>query len=156
MEGSTFSVRLAVPDDLPGILALCRALWPDEPAEEVEPHMAATLGGVPWSTLPLVVFVAEVGREIVGFVEVGLRSHAEGCDTRRAVGFVEGWFVRPEHRRHGIGSALIRWAEVWSRGQGAVEIASDTWIDHTLSIDAHRALGFEVAERAIHFRKALG
>ena len=155
MEGSNFCVRLAVPDDLPGILSLCAALWPDEPLQDVESHMAATLGGEPWSTLPLVLFVAEVGRELVGFVEVGLRSHAEGCDGRRAVGFIEGWFVRPEQRRRGIGRALLTWAEAWSRGQHAVEIASDTWIDHSLSIDAHRALGFEIAERTIHFRKPL-
>jgi len=117
--------------------------------------MAATLGGVPWSTLPLVVFIAEIGREIVGFVEVGLRSHAGGCDGRHAVGYIEGWFVRPEWRRRGIGRALLTWAEAWSRGQGAIEIASDTWIDHAFSIEAHRALGYEVAERAIHFRKPL-
>jgi aminoglycoside 6'-N-acetyltransferase I len=149
------TVRLAVPADLPLVIRLCADLWPDEPLAELQPHIAAILDGKPWSTLPLVLFVAEIGAAVVGFVEVGLRSHAEGCDGRRAVGFIEGWYVRAAHRRCGVGGALIARAEHWSRDQGAVELASDTWIDHQLSIDAHTALGFEVAERAIHFRKAL-
>jgi len=149
------SVRLALAEDLASIVSLCAELWPDAPPEKIEPHVSALLSGAPLSTLPLVMFVAEVEGKIVAFVEVGLRSHAEGCDGRRAVGFIEGWYVRPEHRRTGVGRALIERAERWSREQGAVEIGSDTWVDHQLSIDAHLALGFEIAERAVHFRKRL-
>jgi len=35
-------------------------------------------------------------------------------------------------------------------------MASDAHIDNTLSLRAHESLGFEVVERAILFRKALG
>lgn len=150
------SIRAANVADLTGIMELCAALWPDEPTAEVRPHMLATLTGNPHSTLPLVVFVAQFGGALIGFIEVGLRSHAEGCDGRRAVGFIEGWYVRPEHRCQGVGRALVAQAERWSREHGATEIASDTWLDHELSIDAHRALGFEIVERTVHFRKALG
>ena len=38
-----------------------------------------TLSGTPASTLPLVCLVAEVDGLVVGFIEVGLRSHADGC-----------------------------------------------------------------------------
>jgi aminoglycoside 6'-N-acetyltransferase I len=34
-------------------------------------------------------------------------------------------------------------------------MASDTWIDDEMSIDAHQALGFEIVDRCIHFRKQL-
>lgn len=155
MNPAPYSIRLAGPADLPELMDLCVALWPDEPADEVRPHMAATLEGKPHSTLPLVVFVAEFSGRLVAFIEVGLRSHAEGCDSRQAVGFIEGWYVRPEHRCQGVGRALLTVAEQWSRQQGALELASDTWIDHELSIDVHRALGFEVVERTVHFRKSL-
>ncbi len=101
------SIRLALPADRPGIRELCADLWPDEPSDEVRPHMAAILEGKPQSTLPLVVFVATFGDALIGFIEVGLRSHAEGCDGRRAVGFIEGWYVRPEQRCRGIGRALV-------------------------------------------------
>ena len=149
------SIRLGLPADLGRIVPMSAGLWPHEPVDGLEAHVAAILAGTPRSTLPLVLFVAEIDGDAVGFIEVGLRSHAEGCDARRPVGFIEGWYVHPDYRLRGIGRALVARAEQWSREQGAVEIASDTWIDHQLSIDAHQALGYEVAERAVHFRKKL-
>ena len=148
-------IRPAKEDDLDALLPLYGALWTDEPPEEVRPHVASILAGTPRSTLPLTTFVAEHEESLVGFVEVGLRSHAEGCDPTRAVGFIEGWYVTPNFRKRGVGRALVARAEAWSRQNGAAELGSDTWIDHQMSIDAHQALGFEVAERAIHFRKDL-
>ena len=71
------------------------------------------------------------------------------------VGFIEGWFVYEASRQQGIGRALMRSAEEWARKQGCLEIASDTWIDHEDSQRAHQALGFEVVDRCVHFRKTL-
>jgi DNA-binding MarR family transcriptional regulator len=39
--------------------------------------------------------------------------------------------------------------------QGCTELASDTWIDNEPSQRAHLALGFEVVNRCINFRKTL-
>ncbi|WP_183812648.1 GNAT family N-acetyltransferase [Tunturibacter empetritectus] len=84
-----------------------------------------------------------------------MRSHADGCDTSQPVGFVEGWFVHEGFRGHGIGKALMRATEDWARHHGCKEVASDTWIDHVSSQKAHEALGFEIVDQCIHFRKAL-
>jgi aminoglycoside 6'-N-acetyltransferase I len=116
---------------------------------------AAILSGESTSTLPLVLVVAEIAGEVVGFIEVGLRSHADGCDTRYPVGFIEGWYVKPEYQRRSVGRALLQSAEQWARAQGARELASDTWIDERPSQRAHEALGFEVVDRCVHFRKSL-
>jgi aminoglycoside 6'-N-acetyltransferase I len=116
---------------------------------------ALILAGTPPSTLPLLVFVAEANGKVVGFIEVGLRSHADGCDARRPVGFIEGWYVEPEQRGMGVGRALMQAAEAWARAQGCRELASDTWVDHEPSQRAHEALGFEVVDRCVNFRKAL-
>jgi aminoglycoside 6'-N-acetyltransferase I len=148
-------IRLAGAADLKGVLRLATALWPDDPAREQRPHLRAVLAGKPQSTLPLVLFVADDGGALCGFVEVGLRSHADGCDGRRAVGFVEGWFVVAERRGQGIGRALIKAAEAWARDQGCREMASDTWADNEASARAHEALGFAVVDRCINFRKPL-
>ena len=137
------------------VAQLAAALWPDAPVGEHRDHAAAILAGKPPSTLPLVLFVAEIAGEVVGFVEIGLRSHADGCDTRQAVGFVEGWYVEPRHQRQGVGRALMTAAEDWSRSLGARELASDTWIDEEPSQRAHSALGFDVVDRCVHFRKPL-
>jgi len=46
-------------------------------------------------------------------------------------------------------------AEEWARAQGCAEIASDTWIDNVLSQRAHDALGFEIVDRCVNYRKRL-
>jgi aminoglycoside 6'-N-acetyltransferase I len=149
------TIRAAQPSDRTGLAAARSALWPSSTREEHDAELAAMLAGEPSSTLPQAILVAEAAGALVGFVEIGLRSHADGCDPRRPVAFVEGWYVAPEMRRRGIGGALIAAAEDWGRSRGCTEIASDTWIDHTISQRAHEALGFAVVDRCVHYRKAL-
>jgi aminoglycoside 6'-N-acetyltransferase I len=155
VSSSRTTVRAAVPADLDAIVTLSHQLWREESAENLEAHARAVLGGSPDSTMPLTLFVAERAGRVIGFVEVGLRSHADGCDARRAVGFIEGWFVAPGHRGQQVGRSLMAAAETWAASQGCTEIASDTWIDNEASERAHRALGFEVVDLCINFRKAL-
>ncbi|HEX3343123.1 MAG TPA: GNAT family N-acetyltransferase [Polyangiaceae bacterium] len=152
---STRNVRPGVPADLEAVARLFHALWPEGPLDEHRDEAASILAGTPPSTLPLVLLVVEAEGAVVGFIEVGLRSHADGCDTRRPVGFIEGWYVEPAQRGAGVGRALMQAAEEWARSQGCSEVASDTWIDHEDSQRAHEALGFEVVDRCVHFRKSL-
>jgi aminoglycoside 6'-N-acetyltransferase I len=149
-------IRLAQSADREAVALLCHALWPDSSAEEHARELNAKLSGKPPSTLPLVVFVAEEpDGSLSGFLEVGLRSHAEGCDPSYPVGYVEGWYVDEHCRRHGVGKALLTAAEGWARQQGCLEMASDIWLHNELSQRVHESLGFREVERAIHFRKAL-
>jgi aminoglycoside 6'-N-acetyltransferase I len=149
------SVRQATLDDLAGLAKLRAKLWPDAPAGELREEAEAMLAGRSPSGLPEAVFLAEEEGQVVGFIEVGLRSHADGCDPHQPVGFLEGWYVEPDQRRRGLGRSLVEAAEAWSRAQGCREMASDTWIDHQDSQRAHAALGFEVVDRCVHFRKPL-
>jgi aminoglycoside 6'-N-acetyltransferase I len=148
-------IRPARARDEAAIAALRAALWPEGSLEEHREETRAILAGAPLSTMPLAIFVAEEARALVGFVEVGLRSHADGCDPTRPVGFVEGWYVAESHRGRGVGRALLQAAEDWSREHGCRELASDTWIDNEGSQAAHVALGFEVVDRCVHFKKRL-
>jgi aminoglycoside 6'-N-acetyltransferase I len=148
-------IRLGSPADLAVVSRLFLALWPDGSLHEFREEAALILAGSPPSTLKLVVFVAEADGKVVGFIEVGLRSHADGCDTRQAVGFIEGWYVESSHRRSGVGRALMQTAEEWARAHGCHEMASDTWIDHESSQRAHEALGFEVVDRCVTYKKGL-
>jgi aminoglycoside 6'-N-acetyltransferase I len=148
-------VRRAKPNDEAAVFEMFLGLWPDEEPRGMRRHLRQVLAGKARSTLPLTIFVAAVGKELVGFIEVGLRSHADGCDGARPVGFLEGWYVARTRRRRGVGGALVAAAERWCRRQGCREMASDTWATHRLSISAHRALGYEVVGRNVNFRKAL-
>ncbi len=150
-------VRAAEPKDRDTLVAMRVALWPSDGTEtEHRADVDALLAGKPHSALPLVNLVAEDERgAVVGFIEVGLRSHAESCDPMHACGFIEGWFVDEAHRRCGVGGTLVRAAEDWARAQGCVDMASDTWHDATHSVRAHEALGYAVVERLVCFHKKL-
>jgi len=153
-------IRRATIADKQVLGRLRAALWPESSALEHELEAVPILEGSPPSTLPLVIFVADdttsAAQIVVGFIEVGLRSHADGCDPKQPVGFIEGWFVEPSHRGRGVGRALMRAAEAWALERGCIELGSDTWIDSEGSIEAHRALGFEIVDRCVNFRKRIG
>lgn len=118
--------------------------------------LVAILAGKAPGTLPLIELVAEEsGGGLVGFAEVGLRSHADGCDPARAAGYLEGWYVTESHRGRGIGRKLLNAAEEWARGQGCVEMASDALVENEVSQGSHAALGYEVVDRCVRYRKTL-
>jgi aminoglycoside 6'-N-acetyltransferase I len=148
----TPQIRQATTSDLDDIVDLCCLLWPDGRREEHAAEIGAILSTNLCGTLPAAIFIAA---DNSGFLQIGLRSHADGCDPAQPVGFIEGLYVREEARNQGMARALMQAAEAWSRSHGAKEIASDTWIDQTISIDAHQALGFEIVDRCVHFRKSL-
>jgi len=149
-------IRLAQPSDHDQLVPLLVALWPDSAAEEHARELTEILQGKARVTMPLIILVAETSDgTLVGFLEVDLRSHADGCNPAQPVGYVEGWFVAEDHRHQGIGKKLLAAAEDWARTHGCVEMASDTWIDNELSQRVHESLGYEVVDRCVHYRKAL-
>ena len=149
-------VRRAGLENLSELAEMCHYLWPEANAAEHAHDLESLLAGKFPGNLPAIVLLAQESEgRIVGFVEVGLRSHADGCNPSRPVGFIEGWYVAPARRRRKIGAQLIAAAEEWARNQGCTEMASDTWLDNPDSQLAHEALGFEVVDRCIHYRKRL-
>ena len=89
-----------------------------------------------------------------GFLEATIRKYADGCETG-PVGYIEGWYVEEDLRHNGVGASLVRAAEEWARALGMEEMGSDTWLDNDVSIEAHKKLGYEEAERLVHFAKRL-
>ena len=153
---SDICVRLAQLSDRDQLVRMHEALWPKTPAEEHARELAQILEGKPVVTTPLIILVAEASDGVLaGFLEADLRSHADGCDPTRPVGYIEGWYVAENHRHKGIGRRLLAAAEDWARDQGCVEVASDTWVDNEVSQRVHEALGYEVVDRCVHYRKTL-
>ena len=154
-RSSSIQVRPALPTDRETLASLRTALWPDGSIDDHRRELEAILAGRPRSSLPLTIFVVEEAARLIGFIEVGLRSHADGCDPARSCGFVEGWYVVPDRQGRGAGRLLMDRAEAWARDQGCEEMASDTWIEQEVSQRAHEALGFTVVDRCVHYRKRL-
>jgi len=144
------SIRPAAPHDIDVITAMRVELWPDGTAEEHRSELQEFFDANGQGT-----FVAELeDGTVAGFIEAGLRSHADGCETH-PVGYIEGWFVAESVRRRNIGAALVRAAEEWARAQGCTEMASDTWITNEVSQRAHERLGYEEVDRVVVYRKSL-
>jgi aminoglycoside 6'-N-acetyltransferase I len=124
-------------------------LWTDQSRDELAKEGRDAVGAG-----SLVVFVADEDERLAGFIELSLRSYAEGCGGS-PVPYVEGWFVRDDARRRGIGGALMRAVEAWCRERDHDELGSDAHADNRLSRVAHRALGFDEVETLVIFRKRL-
>lgn len=129
------------------------ALWPDGSADEHRAEIDKYFEGRLDEPVQVLVAVDMHGT-IAGLVELSIRSSAAGCVTNR-IGYLEGWYVRPEVRCLGIGRALVAAAENWARRQGCTEFASDADPMNSASLAAHGAIGFEAVGDGRHFRKTL-
>jgi len=143
-------IRQASPADYSEWLRMRRELWPEvetqEHLREIERIQADPL-------MPVFVLERPDGN-LGGFLEAGIRKYADGCETS-PVGYIEGWYVDEDLRGQGAGRALVNTAEDWAREQGLREMASDTWLENTISIATHLRLGYEEMERLVHFVKRL-
>ncbi len=146
----SFTIRRATQEDKSDWLRMRQGLWPEAPIEYLDYDLDDKLANPNYA-----VFVAsDADGKRVAFIETGLRDYAEGCETS-PVGYIEAWYVDEHLRGQKLGRELIQVAEQWSREKGCVEMASDTWLDNETSIAAHLKLGYEEAERLVHFVKRL-
>ena len=148
-------IRSVTPSDRSEWLRLLLALHPELPEAAHVPSIDAYLsGGAIDELVPSAVFVAErPNGHLGGFLELSIRNYAEGCSGDTP--YLESWFVDEDLRGTGVGRALVEAAEQWARERGFSELASDALLDNGLSHAAHEALGFEVVERIVVFRKGL-
>lgn len=131
-------------------LRLSRALFPHHSDEDLATGMHELR-----ARADAEVFVIErPDGSLAGFVEVGARPYADGCDTS-PVGYLEAWYVDPDVRRQGHGRALLAAAEAWARERGYREMASDARLDNVVSHAAHRRADYAEVDRVVQFRKSL-
>lgn len=146
----SFAIRRATHEDKSAWLRMRQALWPDALIEYLNFDLDDRLSDPAYA-----VFVASrVDGELVAFIESGLRDYGEGCESS-PVGYIEAWYVDEHIRGQKLGRELVHAAEQWAREKGCAEMASDTWLENEASIAAHLRLGYQEAERLVHFVKRL-
>lgn len=122
---------------------LCAELWPHHTADEMLAEMAD--GGYENE------FLYCINGEAAAFVSLSLRNdYVEGTSTR-PVGYIEGIYVRPAHRKKGIAKELVAFAGEWSRTRGCRELASDCLLENEASRLFHRRVGFKEANTIVCF-----
>lgn len=67
---------------------------------------------------------ATTGSTLVGFIEVAVRDWVDDCEMEHA-GYIEAWYVLPEHQRQGIGRLLVEAVEAEAVSRGCSEMGSD-------------------------------
>ncbi|MCD9187346.1 MAG: GNAT family N-acetyltransferase [Pyrinomonadaceae bacterium] len=151
MMPENYKIRELREKDISEWLRLRKLLW--DGVSEAE-HKSEMLDIYEHSETQLVL-VAEIGENrLIGFLEASIRPFVEDCHSDH-VGYLEGWFVEPEFRKHGIGRKLVAEAENWARKNGATEMASDAEIGNEMSLRAHVRLGYKETSRLVHLRKDL-
>ena len=143
-------IRAVSDADHPAWATMRTRLWPEADPKELEGELAGLFALDP----PYTVYIAEHDGRQVGFIELWVRSYAEGGPPEPSA-YVEGLWVDPEHRRSGVASALLRQAEEWARAKGFKWLGSDAEAKNRDSHAWHKAAGFSAIEQLIVFGKAL-
>jgi len=74
-------------------------------------------------------FVAHEGNRIVGFVHAAFSCTDDGASLNMADGVISAIVIHPEFRRRGVGTQLVRLAEDYLAGKGAVSIVVGAGMD---------------------------
>ncbi len=143
-------IREITENDRPDWVRLRDALWPGSLLD----HDVETRKHFETRADRPIVFVADAGGRLAGFLELDFRKYAPGC-TSSPVPFIEGWLSGAGAAGARRRRALMDAAETYARASGHHEIASDAELSNAGGIAAHGAVGFDEVERTVSFRKSL-
>lgn len=98
------------------------------------------------------VFVAQLGKEVVGLVEVYLRqTPADKTNVAsRVYGYVQSLLVTEPMRGQGVGRSLLAAAEDWAREKGAVESELDIWEFAEGPLQFYKQLGYQTIKQTMY------
>jgi ribosomal protein S18 acetylase RimI-like enzyme len=136
------AVRVFRESDAAVVAALWRAVFPDDP-----PHNAPELViRQKRAVQPELFFVAEDGGELVGTVLAGYDGHR---------GWLYAVAVRPDRRRRGVGTTLVRHAEAALAVRGCPKVNLQVRASNAAVVAFYERLGYRVEDR-VSLGKRLG
>lgn len=143
-------IRKASKNDIRIIAALAVLMWKNNSVDDLSDEFAEIL-----SKDDAQIFLKYEDDIPVGFAQCQLRyDYVEGTETS-PVGYLEGIFVMEDYRNRGYARELLNECEMWAKGIGCKEFASDCEIDNDISFRFHKAMNFTEANRIICFTKKL-
>jgi GNAT superfamily N-acetyltransferase len=144
-NGEDLTIREMLPDDAPEVSILTGQLGYDHSPEQIR----AWIESVGRGGQPQAAFVACVGKEIVGWVEVAIERRLQ----TPPLAFIGGLVVKEGRRGKRIGRRLCARAEAWGWEQGVDTLQLTS---RSTRLDAHRFYlrdGYRVIKRSLVFEK---
>ena len=98
-------------------------------------------------------YLAREQATYMAFIHVSIRTdYVEGA-TALPIAYVEALYVKSPYQKRGVGKKLVDIGADWGREKGCKQVASDTELDNSASIDFHTKIGFTEANRIVCFIK---
>ena len=143
-------ISRATKKDVLIISQLAIMMWEDNTIESLSEELSKIINNE-----DSVIFLTLIENVAIGFAQCQLRyDYVEGTEGS-PVGYLEGIFVKQEHRKHGHAKELLCRCEQWAKDQGCKEFASDCELDNETSLEFHMKMGFAEANRIICFTKQI-
>lgn len=143
-------IRKAVKEDAICIAEMAVIMWDSPSVEELVKEFETGI-----ENGECVIYIYCVDNMPIGFAQCGLRhDYVEGTESS-PVGYLEGIFIREEHRRMGYAKELLAECEKWAREKGCSEFASDCELNNDVSFHFHMNVGFMEANRIVCFTKRI-
>jgi len=143
-------VKKANGTDIETLASLAILLWDSHTIKELADDFSNTM-----QKEDAQFFIKYYLDEPIGFAQCQLRyDYVEGTE-HSPVGYLEGIFVKEEHRKKGYAKEMLIECETWALSKGCKEFASDCELDNTTSLNFHIRMGFVEANRIICFTKTL-
>lgn len=143
-------VRKAKDTDIETLASLAILMWDSHTIKELADDFSNTM-----QKEDAQFFIKYYLDEPIGFAQCQLRyDYVEGTE-HSPVGYLEGIFVKEEHRKKGYAKEMLIECETWALSKGCKEFASDCELDNTTSLNFHIRMGFVEANRIICFTKTL-
>lgn len=145
MDAGEVSIRPAGPEDLDDVARLYVALKqhhaqlrPDIPRYQVPDGQWREVADRTLRDPDLVMLVAEVGRRVVGFTKLGFVEKPWGLSCE-----IDTMVVEDAHRSKGIGTEMLRAAEVEAYRRGAKGVRVDVLLENYDGREFYQRAGFE-------------
>lgn len=146
MSERNLEIREATKDDLPDWARLRLELWPDNTIETLTIEAQESLE----SKNAVCFFCLDQNGQAQGFIEAAIYHNDE-----KPYCHVEGWYLRPEYRRKGIGGELMDHVEQWALHRSISILTSDTDEGFPISPKAHAKAGFKTIHTMTIFLKEI-
>lgn len=142
---TALTIRPIMPADAAAVAELTAQLGYERTASDI----AEWIARLPLMQNRQAAFVACLGEEVVGWIEVSIERHLQSPEF----GLIGGLVVRQGHRNLGIGRKLCERAEAWTWEQGVNRLRVTS---RSTRADAHRFYlrdGYEQVKTSAVFEK---